>query len=136
MILRNVNDPPTCSNASASKTRLWPPNHKLVPVTIKGLTDPDDDELTIQILAVTQDEPILGTGSGDTSPDAVIDGQRVLIRAERDGNGNGRVYTVHFQATDEFNQTCTGSVTIEVPHSNRKGSSASNDGQIYDSTQP
>lgn len=70
------------------------PNHKLVPVGIVGVTDPDNDQVTLTVTGVTQNKPVNGLGDGDTSPDAVIQGSNVLLRAERAGNGNGRVYRV------------------------------------------
>ncbi len=69
---RKVNKAPDCSNVKADKTILWPPDHKLVPITLSGLTDPDGDPTTLTITGVTQDEPVDGLGDGDTSPDAVL----------------------------------------------------------------
>ena len=43
---------------------------------------------------------INGLGDGDTCPDALLSGDTVLLRAERTGTGNGRVYRVTFSATD------------------------------------
>ena len=46
-------------------------------------------------LSVTSNEPVLGHGSGNTSPDwIVVDDHHVLLRAEREGGGNGRIYTL------------------------------------------
>src|SRR5207253_2680124 len=50
------NDPPQCGRAQASPGLLWPPNHGMVPVSIVGVTDPDNDAIAIAITAVTQDE--------------------------------------------------------------------------------
>jgi hypothetical protein len=129
-----VVDPPRCDLGRPSVAELWPPNHKLVPVTIVGVTDPDNDRVTITILYVTQDEPVNGLGDGDTAPDAVIQGDTVLIRAERAGGGNGRVYVIHFEADDGVGGTCTGSVTVCVPHS--KKDPCVDDGQNYSSLGP
>ena len=71
----------------------------------------------------------------DTSPDAVPQGETVLLRAERAGTGNGRVYEVTFTATDSQGEHCTGSVTVCVPH-NRKAASCVDNSQQYDATQP
>jgi hypothetical protein len=133
VFVRNVNDPPNCDLAKALPGRIWPPNHKLVPIKIIGVADPDDDDVIITITGVTQDEPEDGLGDGDTAPDAVIQGDgTVLIRAERDGDGNGRIYVISFSASDEFGQTTTGSIEVCVPHS-RKDSTCVDDGQVYDS---
>lgn len=113
---------------------LWPPNHKLVPVRIKGVTDPNNDGAMITVIGVTQDEPVKGLGDGDTGPDAVLQGDTVLLRAERSGKGNGRVYMVHFTAEDGNGGSCTGSVRVTVPKDRDHGGSAIDDGQLYIST--
>ena len=132
--VRNVNDPPDCSTARASQQMLWPPNHKLVPVAVIGLVDPDDDDISILVTAVTSDEPVNGTGDSDTPSDAVITQDGALLRAERAGGGNGRVYVIHFTATDELGQSCSGTVSIAVPQSRKPSTPAIDDGQSYDAT--
>lgn len=112
--MRDVNQPPSCELAQASPGLLWPPNHRLLPVRIVGVADPDDPNVTTTITAVTQDEPVNGVGDGDTSPDAVLLGATAMVRAERSGIGTGRVYKLTFTAAD--GGTCTGSVTVCVPH--------------------
>ncbi len=131
----DVDAPPLCSLAKASPVSLWPPDHKLVPVKIMGITDPDNDQVTITVTGVTQDERVNGLGDGDTSPDAVIQGEKVQLRAELSGKGNGRVYQVSFTADDDFGGRCTGSVTVCVPHDHQPPTCI-DDGQLYDSTQP
>jgi hypothetical protein len=132
----NMNDPPACSVARADREDLWPPNHKLVPVRITGISDPNSDAVWITVTDVTQDEPVDGLGDGDTSPDAVLQGDKVLLRAERSGQGNGRVYTVNFMAEDENGGSCTGSVRIGVPPNKKPGVTAIDGGQSYVSTNP
>jgi hypothetical protein len=132
----NVNDPPACDLARAAVDSLWPPNHKLAPVSITGVSDPDNDALKLTITGVTQDEPVNGLGDGDTSPDAAIQGATALLRAERSGTGNGRVYHVHFTADDGQGGTCSGSVKVAVPHSKGQGDAALDGGELYDSLQP
>jgi hypothetical protein len=105
-----VNRPPDCSAITVTPARLWPPNHKLRVVSLGGATDPDGDEVTITIGGVTQDEPV-----GD-EPDAQL-GQRagqVLLRAERDSKGDGRVYTINLTAADGKGGSCSGRTTVEV----------------------
>ena len=92
--------------------------------------------VTIAITAVTQDEPVNAHGDGDTSPDAVLQGSSVLIRAERAGGGNGRVYKIWFKATDGQGAACTGAVNVGVPSSQKPGLKIIDDGQRYDSTKP
>ncbi|MCV0401057.1 MAG: VWA domain-containing protein [Nitrosopumilus sp.] len=132
-----VNTPPDCSAVAASESILWPPNHKLVKVTLSGAVDPDGGDITLEVIGVLQDEPTNGLGDGDDSPDAFIDEDSVELRAERSGNGDvkdadGRIYQVSFMATDEVGATCSGSVEIGVPH-DKKGTPI-NSGLDYDST--
>lgn len=113
-----------------------------MPVTILGVADPEDEDIAITITAVTQDEPVDGLGDGDTAPDAVLQGDTVLIRAERaggangngSGNGSGRVYVIHFQADDGVGGVCSGTVRVCVPHS--KKAACADDGQGFDSLAP
>ena len=134
--VQNINDPPACNLARANPDVLWPPNHKLVSVGIVGVTDPNNDTAQISITSVTQDEPVNGLGDGDTSPDAVLQGDKVLLRVERAGTGNGRVYRITFSANDGQGGNCTGQVSVGVPHSMKPGNSAVDDGQMYNSTLP
>ena len=101
-----------------------------------GVTDPEGGSVTITATGVTQDEPVKSTGSGKTSPDAVIQTGAASVRAERAGNGNGRVYHIAFTADDGHGNSCCGAVTVGVPHSQKKGLTAIDDGQLYDSTVP
>jgi len=130
--VNNINDPPNVDHAQPSIASLWPPNHNMVKVSIVGIIDPNNNSTTT-ITGVTQDEPTSGTGDGDTDVDAVIntDGT-VLLRAERSGNGNGRVYHIHFTASD-FEGSASGMVIVIVPH-DKKSDSAIDGGELYDST--
>ncbi len=79
---------------------------------------------------------VKSTMSGKTSPDAMIQARAASVRAERSGSGNGRVYHIAITADDGHGGTCTGVVTVGVPHSKKKGMTAIDDGQLYDSTIP
>ena len=84
---------------------------------------------------MTQDEPVDGAGDGATAPDA-RDGARagaVEVRAERSGRGDGRVYRIAFSGTDGNGGSCTGRVTVGVPHDRRAGSVAIDSGGSHDS---
>jgi Tol biopolymer transport system component len=107
-----LNRPPDCSSVSATPSSLFPPNGKLVSVTLGGGTDPDGDPVSLVITGVTQDEPPGG------APDAVLGPapNQVSLRAKRDGGGDGRVYRVAFDATDGRGGECTGTAVVGVPH--------------------
>ena len=120
-----INAPPVCSNVVLDVTTLWPPNHKLRTITASGATDPDiGGTVTLVIDGITQDEPLNGRGDGNTAPDAFLMSPmsaEAMVRAERAGPGDGRVYVVHFTATDQFGATCVGTATVGVPHDRRPG---------------
>jgi len=117
----DINSPPNCSTVTPDQSSLWPPNHALRIITLGGATDPDGDVVTLTVTAVTQDEALNGTGDGDTSPDAVLGpaSNQVQLRAERSGNGDGRVYRVSFGGSDGRGGTCTGTVKVGVPHNQK-----------------
>jgi hypothetical protein len=131
--VNNINNPPDISNAHADVGVLWAPDHKLVPVHIIGVTDTENNA-TVTITGVTQDEPTNGLGDGDTAIDAIISANHdsVQLRAERSGNRDGRVYWVYFTASD-FEGSSSGAVKVMVPKS-KKTDVAIDSGQNYDST--
>ena len=57
-----------------------------------------------------------------------------LLRAERSGTGDGRVYHVTFRADDGQGGTCEGTVTVCVPHDQRPGHVCGDQGSLVDST--
>ncbi len=119
MVISLVNNQePECSDASPSTDNIWPPNHKFVSVTIQGISDSDGDSISVTIDGIEQDEELdaKGKGDGNTSPDGIIDGDTAEVRAERAGNGDGRVYEISFTADDGNGGSCSGSVIVGVPH--------------------
>src|SRR5207244_2712654 len=107
------NRPPDCSHATAVPATLWPPDDRLVPITIGGVADPDGDHVSLTITAITQDEPL--GGQGNTCPTGFgIDRPTAMLRAERNGAGDGRVYHVGFRADDGRGAQCRGTVTVCV----------------------
>jgi large repetitive protein len=129
--VNNWNTPPDVSGAHADVPVLWPPDHKMIQVHILGVTDAQNNA-TITINSVTQDERTNGLGDGDTPIDAIVSGDSVLLRAERSGNANGRVYKVCFTAADPEGHV-DGCVKVMVPKS-KKTDIAIDSGQNYDST--
>jgi hypothetical protein len=126
-----------CSGAVASPGQLWPPNHQLVPVQVLDVVDPGNGLVTITFTSVFQDEPVGGTGSGDTSPDAFgVGTSNLTVRSERAGNGDGRVYHIGFSAISTSGGHCTGTVTVGVPKSQGKNGGPVDGGALYNSTLP
>jgi len=105
---------------------LWPPDHKLVSISIAVVaTDVCDAAPKCQIVSVTANEPVLGPGSGNTTPDWIISdpGPKaspatlgVQLRAERAGGGTGRIYTINVSCSDASGNATPGSTTVSVSH--------------------
>lgn len=112
------NHAPDCSAAYAEPALLWPPNHQMEAIELGGITDPDGQAVAVVADSIFQDEPINGTGDGDTSPDATF--APLAVRAERSGNGNGRVYHIMVTASDGVGGSCSVEVQVGVPHSKKK----------------
>jgi len=131
------NLPPDCSQAHAKNPELWPPNHKLEPVEIEGITDPDGDPFSVTAYAITQDEALDANGDGETCADGDIQDGQAYVRSERTGDpenpGNGRVYVISFVAVDSRGGRCKGQVSVRVPHDMGMGDTAVDDGQLFDS---
>ncbi|MGA7617679.1 MAG: DNA/RNA non-specific endonuclease [Thermoanaerobaculia bacterium] len=110
---------PVISTLVPSLTRLWPVNHKMVGVTLEySVTDLGDDSPVCSLHVMSNESPD-GTGDGTTSPDwEVTDAHHLLLRAERAGTGNGRVYTIGAECADRFgNLSTSDEVTVTVPKS-------------------
>ena len=111
------NPPPVISSQSVNKPELGPPNHKMVDITVSYVvTDNCDVDKVARSLSVTSNEPVNGTGDGDTAPDwEVIDANHVRLRSERAGSGSGRTYTITITATDTVGGSSSKTVTVKVP---------------------
>ncbi len=115
---------PPALTVSLSPAGLWPPDHKLAPVQVTiQVSDDSDPNPRVELVSITSSEPDNGLGDGDTPDDiqdAVFgtDDRQFQLRAERSGNGNGRVYTVTYKATDASGNETTVSGEVRVPKSN------------------
>jgi Tol biopolymer transport system component len=105
-----LNRPPDCSRAFASPATLSAPNRKLADVYLL-VPDPDFDPVVVSVRGATQDEPTGGApdAAAGTAPN------QVRLRAERDTQGDGRVYRVSFDVSDGRGGTCSATVTVGVP---------------------
>jgi len=110
---------PSISAVTPSPSVLWPPNHKMRGATVAvAVTDDQDPNPSCQISAVSSNEPVNGTGDGDTAPDWQV-GPRPLelsLRAERSGGGTGRVYTIEVTCSDVSGNSSQAAGTVSVPH--------------------
>jgi hypothetical protein len=113
---------PSISSVAATPNVLWPPNHKMVPVSVLlSVSDVCDASVSCSITSVTSNEPVDGLGDGDTSPDWSITGALTVdLRAERSGKGTGRVYTITVTCTDDSGNSSNSTVTVKVPRDKGK----------------
>jgi len=114
--------PPTIKTVTANPNVLWPPDHRIVPVTVAAsASDICTAAPVCKITSVSSNEPINGTGDGDQAPDWKITGNlTVKLRAERSGRGSGRVYTITVGCTDASKNSSTKTVTVTVPRTQPK----------------
>jgi TolB protein len=118
------NRAPECDSAAANVTSIAAKRKSIRPIQLRG-TDPDGDDVTLTITAVTQDEPVSGWRDR-TAPDAFHGPTRheVGLRAENSNRGDGRVYSISFDASDGRGGECSGAVTVTVPRKGRAVDSA------------
>lgn len=129
--------PLDCAPATGVPATIWPPNHKLVDIDIAGVVGNDGQDPVIVVNSVFQDESVEGLGDGNTHPDAFISAfGSVRVRAERSGLEDGRIYEISFTATGDDGASCSGTVTVGVPHDKGQGSVPIDSVVRYDSTLP
>ncbi len=112
--------PPVISGLPGAGCTLWPPNHQLVQIAVVSASDNGGSGIAAFNVTATSNEPENGLGDGDTAPDTVVTGsglgpRTVQARAERSGNGTGRIYTINATATDASGNTATTTATCTVP---------------------
>lgn len=114
--------PPEIS-VSASPNLLWPPNHKMVKVNLAvQVQDSCDPDPVVILYSVTSSEPDDAPGNGDGKTKNDIQGAdigtfdlEVKLRAERQNEGPGRIYTVTYKATDQSGNEAYGFAEVIVP---------------------
>jgi hypothetical protein len=114
---------PTIS-VSLNPTGEFPANHKMFDVAATVVVaDTCDPNPAITLTSITSNEPDDGLGDGNTTDD--VQGAEFgtadfafQLRAERAGNGTGRIYTVTYTVTDGSGNTASASATVTIPHSN------------------
>jgi hypothetical protein len=112
---------------------LWPPDKSLHTINISDLVagasdnfDPNVNLGSVFIASVSSDEGTAASG------DVVIaaDCKSVQLRQARDGNGDGRVYTITFGARDAAGNTSFVTAQVTVPH-DQGGGAAVDSGAAY-----
>ena len=123
----NVDTPPAIS-FTVSPDTLWPPNHKMVLISVEiTVSDNCDPDPVVELESITMNEgeetdtfdPEYDStvGDGHTVDDIQVDEDgNIYLRAERAGTGSGRIYTISYAAVDASGNRATDSVTVTVPH--------------------
>ena len=110
---------PPMLSVTVSPSRLWPPNHgyRRVMATATA-SDNSGAAPTVTFVSATSNEPdnAPGGADGNTVNDIIRRGDRAFdLRAERNENGSGRVYTIRYRATDACGNATVASATVTVP---------------------
>lgn len=119
LIEREDTTPPTLT-LTVNPSVLWPPNDKLVSVTISlSAKDAYDPQPEIKLESITANEPL---EPGDIVDAAIgSDDRQFRLAAKREGeNKVGRIYTITYSATDATGNKATASATVTVPHDQGK----------------
>jgi hypothetical protein len=104
---------------------LWPPNHGMVPVGVSWQTADacDPAGVGVTLVSVSSSEPDDSAAASDGATASDVQGAvpgaadaSILLRAERDGHGSGRVYTLVYRARDGSGNTTSAVATVTVPH--------------------
>ena len=112
--------PPQIS-VDLSRGVLWPPNHRMIGIDASVSVEDVCGAVSVELESVSSNEPDDGEGDGDTVDD--IQAEQVAtadyefeLRAERRGDGDGRIYTVAYVATDGAGNQTTATRYVLVPH--------------------
>ena len=114
-------EPPTLT-LNVSPQTLWPPNHKLVEISVQtDAQDNQDPDPDVRLVGISSSEPEDVQGNGNTGSDFEVtaDG-RIFLRAERSGAGLRRIYTITYEAEDEAGNKSLATAEVTVPHNKKK----------------
>ncbi len=116
----NTATPPVVQ-VEVSPTILKPHNRRMVRVRAQVSAESVCGNTTFVLTSITSNEPDDAPGGSDGNTvgdiqEATIGSPDVdfLLRAERDSQGDGRIYTIVYTATDPAGQTATGSAEVLV----------------------
>ncbi len=126
---------PMITGVVPSQTHLWPPNNKMVPVTVSVTgTDNCSSTLTCEIISITSNEDVAGwkksakdkddDGKDSRDPRDIQDWEvtgplSANLRAERNTQGKGRFYTITVRCMDEAGNESYSVAYVFVPKSAR-----------------
>jgi hypothetical protein len=97
---------PSISGLPAAGCTIWPPNKQMVQIADVTVTGIVTGSLSV---TVSSSEPV-------ATPDIGVKGGAVQVRADRNGSGTDRIYTVTAAAMDAAGRPITASGSCIVPH--------------------
>ena len=97
---------------SASPNVLWPPNNKLVDVTLDYRAFDSSGQAPMCALPATSNDP-----TSDATDVAIVNPHHVNLRASKAVRGGERVYVVVITCRNASGHTATAQTTVTVPHS-------------------
>jgi len=107
--------PPEMGRITATPDVLWPPNHRMIPVSLSvEATDDLDPSPVARIIQVTSN------GAEDASDWEITGPLTVNLRATRPGQAKERVYTIVVECVDASGNASSKSVTVRVSPDNKK----------------
>lgn len=111
----NIDKTPPAVSVAADPSTLWPPNHKMVDITISGSATDTISGIALTTFVVideyTTTAPILSDFNTTIQLEAWRNG----------GDEDGRIYTISVTAKDKANNEATSSATVTCPHDKGKG---------------
>lgn len=122
-IRRIIDENPPEISVTVNPEMLWPPNHKMKDiVTTVEVIDDSDPNPRIELYSVESNEPDDSPDDGDGETVNDIQGIDVgnedynfSLRAERSGNGECRIYTIIYSATDASGKIGYDTTKVIVP---------------------
>lgn len=105
---------PAFTRLTASPDHIWPPNKKMIPVTLTAEATDLVGIQSIGIVSVACNEALSSPGWQITGPLSLV------LLADRNGSGHGRIYTITVAARDAAGNSSQRSVNVEVPHDQGK----------------
>jgi len=95
---------------TATPDVIWPPNHKMVPVTIAGGVESNGSDIKSVSITVSDEY-------GKFKYNNLAFGSTVMLEAWRNGNDtDGRKYTITVVVTNKGGITTAKTATVTVPH--------------------
>jgi hypothetical protein len=113
--------PPLIASVTATPNVIWPPNHKMVPVTVSVDASAVCGPPVCRIVSIMSDDV------------RIVGALTAEIRAEREGGEfHGRTYTITVECTDTAGNATRKDTQVFVPHDRRKQDRREHDRHEHD----